>query len=1690
MNLVQSAVRQPVTVAVGVLLVLLTGVVAFQRIAIQLTPNVEDTIIAVTTRWEGASPLEVEREVVDKQEEKLQGIANLKAMTSKSQQGNGQIRLEFAVGMPKEEALRQVSDKLREVSDYPENVDEPVIEASDPDNRDYIAWVLLRSEDTQRDVRDLQDFAADRLKPRLERIPGMSEVNVLGGRERETQVIFDPELLAAKGLTPADMVRALRAENRDVSAGALEQSKSNVRVRLAGLYETPADVERTVIAQTAGGPVYVGDVAEVKETYKEARTFVRSMGQRVLAINFQKEVGTNVIEVMDALKAEIVALNQPDGLLAVHAAKIGLEGRLYLDQAFDQTVYIDDALALVTDNIYLGGGLAILVLLLFLRSIRSVGIIALAIPISVIGAIVVMVSLGRSINVISLAGMAFAIGMVVDNAIVVLENIYRHLEMGKKPVRASIDGGREVLGAVVAATLTTAVVFVPVLLIEEEAGQLFRDIALAIVAAVVLSLVVSITVIPATAARLLKAKKQLPEGQKAKKRGWWSPSRIPDGIAGTVHFLGGSVVARIVLIIGMTAGSIYGTLALVPPTDYLPTGNRNLVFGLLIPPPGYNLTQQQILAERIEKTMRPHWVAGREELGSPEQKKILEDAVTIPVMNFATGQVERTVKGPPLDNYFLVSFDGIMFHGAISQDAEKVVDILPLFGEATRAEVTPDVFAFAFQVPLFRLGGNSGSAIKIDFTGDDLDEVGRGALAVFMQLMQKYGPGKAQPDPSNFNVPTPELRFVPDRTRLAESGLTFDDVAQSILALGDGAIIGEYRMEGDTVDLKLISRTSLAANGLDRIAETPLATPLGTQVPLGSVAPEQMVNAPQQINRVGRQRSITIQFTPPAGVPLGEAIDDIARTLEGARASGAIPAGVDTAFAGSASKLDSVSKALLGDGTFAGIMGSSLVLALLVVYLLMCVLFQSFGLPLVIMFSVPLATLGGFAALAGVHFWSLKDPYLPVQNLDILTMLGFVILIGVVVNNAILIVHQTLNFMRPAGEGEEGDEAELHSLPPRKAITEAVRSRVRPIFMGTLTSVGGMAPLVLMPGSGSELYRGLGGVVVGGLMVSTIFTLVLVPMLLGLYLEASAWFAKRRGTELDYSTPALGAATGVLLAALATFGLGGCSSTQERSANDGRFDAVAERIVRDTVAAVPTGTTLTTTFSEDQIEELLGNRLDELESLGGESTWRTLEPDRTADLSGAEPRVTAIGLGPAIDLALEHNLGLRGVRLRPDAAAEGVLAESGAFDSVFFADAEYERVDQPRPVPTIGGTPLGSPKSTSNRLRVQSGLRQLLSTGATVSATAFAERFDNQSPGIAFTPDPAWRAGVALELTQPLLAGYGDDATNLARRLAERQVARTNEEIGADVLAVRALVTQAYWNLAEAEARRLIQQRLVARGEEVVRVLDARREFDTNAAQFADAVATVEQRRADLVRARLLVEQASDSLIALLDDPDGTLAADGRLTAEQPFALEPVTIDLAGSIDAALTRRPELQIALLDVGDAQLRARVAENLSQARLDLVARVEALGEDDTFGNGVDSMVGDGFIGGLLGLSYEVPLGNRAGRADERRARIESRIALLAYEELVRDIVLEVKQSLRDLRTSYELIGATRSLRIAQTENLRALLAEEEQRSRLTPEFLALKFGRQESLARAQLDEVQAIANYNRALAAFERAVARGE
>ncbi|MEM9345253.1 MAG: efflux RND transporter permease subunit [Planctomycetota bacterium] len=1154
MDPIRFAIDNPVKVAVGVILLLLFGVLAVVSIPVQLTPNVDPTIITVSTEWTGKSPEEIEREIIEDQEDVLKNISGLVKMTATATQGEAEIELEFKVGKDLQSARVEVSDALREVPDYPDDADEPVITDGEAGPGSPIAWLLLTSDMPGFDVQTLGDLAEDRIKPMLERAEGVSEARVYGGREREVHIQFDPDKVAQRKITFTQLGEALRQENVNVSAGNLKEGRYDPRVRVMGQYDNLEAIRQTIVAyDAAGGPIRIRDIADVDLAFSKRRSFVRSRGELAIAMPVYRQPGTNIMEVMGNLKEAIDQINGTDdeeGMLEVVGAKLEIERNLGSDpeitlrQVYDETGYIEDALALVQSNLIIGGVLAVIALLLFLELGRrpllvliatpilivlmlgvlrlpqeqplwwtSTGllvlaglvvlyiarptlIIALAIPISVIGTFVVMYGAGRNLNVISLAGLAFAVGMVVDNAIVVLENIDRHLAMGKKRAQAAYDAGREVWGAVLASTLTTLAVFLPVLFIEEEAGQLFRDIALAICGAVTLSLIVAITVIPTAGARLLRERHETKSPLDA-----INPARlfayIGRGFSQLIYLMSArhplGVIGRLTVVGLFTFAALGGAYLLMPPTDYLPRGNKNLVFGIILNPPGYNINTDEELAKIVEDQIRPYWEA--------KSDGQLVDMGLPPVMDFdfETGTAELVKDVPRVNNYFIVSFNGGMFNGATSVDKENVAPLAPLLSQASGA--LPGSFGFAAQQSLFGRGASGSRAIEVEISGDSIEEVRDASTQLFLRYIGLYGPMNVQPTPTNFDKPAREFQIQIDRVKAAELGVDVASLGRAVEAMVDGIIIGEYRDGGNSIDILAKSRDGLTYTP-DELFALPLAyqAPDGTigTIPLSAIAMQRRADSPQSIQRIEERRAVTLAVSPPDDVPL-EAAEKELRAIEAELdAMDMIPDTLEVNYAGSASKLDDVKTAMLGkwdgwdwDSLFS--LGTSrLFIALLVTFLLMAALFESFIYPLVIMFSVPLATIGGFIGLALVRLAS------PDQQLDTLTMLGFVILIGVVVNNAILLVHQALNFMRGLGEGEGDDSGKMG---PREAIRASVRTRIRPIFMTTATSVAGMLPLVLMPGSGSELYRGLGSVVVGGLVVSTLFTLVVVPLLFSLVLD-------------------------------------------------------------------------------------------------------------------------------------------------------------------------------------------------------------------------------------------------------------------------------------------------------------------------------------------------------------------------------------------------------------------------------------------------------------------------------------------------------------------------------------------------------------------------------------------------------------
>lgn len=1038
MDLIKNSIDRPIAVVAAVLMVILFGIVALQNIPIQLAPDVDRPVISVRTDWPGAAPAEVEREILNKQEEQMAGIAGLQSMTGSARNGSAQLTLEFAVDSDMDKSLLLVSNRLDRVTGYPADVRQPTLDTAGSEDSP-IAWFSVGlAQGNNSDISEYGDFVNDVIKDRIERVPGVSAVNVYGAAERQIHITVEPELLASYQLTVSGVVNALRAANISVSAGDVDEGKRRYVVRAVGELSDLAAVRDVVLRgnradgdNNSSGRVRLGDVASVDYGYTKPGARIRLRGEQSLAVNATRETGANVISTMRGIREAVTELNE---------SAMPSSG-LTLTINYDETIYINSAIDLVKQNIYLGGALAALILLLFLRSWRPTVIVAVAIPVAVVGSFVAMAALGRSINVISLAGLAFAVGMVVDAAIVVMENIYRHREAGHSARDAAYKGTSRVWGAVLVSALTTVMVFIPILVMKLEVGQLFRDIAVAISVSVLLSLLVAATLIPAMSQWLLR--KSTPDGS-IKRLAIPGIDHIGRGfvavVTGYVRLVLKSNVLSFVVAFAITVLAALTTMQFLPKLEYLPEGNRNLIFGMVIPPPGYNLDTVTRIAEGIEAATKPNWASTPTETTPADQP-------------------------PKIDRFFFVATPDRTFVIASSAEPERVGQLIPVLQGPVFSE--PGTFGFMSQPSIFGRGIGGGRKIEFDISGPDLDtlvEVAGQAFGIMSREMSRRDGYQHRPVPG-LELGAPEVRLQPDRMRLADNGLTTQDLALAIDAFNDGVKATEVAIGGKTLDVMLRGPQD-SINATQDIGNLPVVTADGQIVPASALSNLVMTAGPVSIRHRERFRTITLEVRVAPGVPLESAMDTLtSKVIEPLQAQG-LPPGVRFGVSGTASKLAETWDA----------MKWQLALSLVIVYLVMAVLFESFIYPLIILLSVPVAAAGGVGGLALLN--SRPDIF---QPLDMLTLLGFVILVGIVVNNAILLVHQTLIHVREDG------------LQPDRAIISATRNRIRPIFMSTLTSVFGMLPLVLIPGPGSELYRGLGSVVVGGLALSAVLTLLIVP---------------------------------------------------------------------------------------------------------------------------------------------------------------------------------------------------------------------------------------------------------------------------------------------------------------------------------------------------------------------------------------------------------------------------------------------------------------------------------------------------------------------------------------------------------------------------------------------------------------------
>ncbi|HEU5360434.1 MAG TPA: efflux RND transporter permease subunit [Candidatus Deferrimicrobiaceae bacterium] len=1026
MNPVQFAISKPVTVSVGIILVVLFGLIGLTRLPYQLTPSVEEPEITVTTIWTGAAPNEVERDIIDEQEKVLKGIPGLVEMESTAGNNQGTVTLRFRTGTDVDDALLRVSNKLNEVPRYPLNVEKPVINATGAATSPVIWMILKADEGNPTPIDTYRTFFEEEVRQYLERIAGVADLFIGGGTERELHVVVSPEKLAAYGLTLRNVTAALQGANVNVSAGSMGVGRRDYRIRSVAEFVTPGEVERVVLRSTGQRRVLLSDVASVRIGYQKKTVAMIHNGEPGIAVGVKPEPGTNILELTDRVEEVVRDLNET----------ILKEQGVHIDWAYDQRPYIRGAIGLVRQNIAIGGTLAILVLLVFLRSLSSTVIVATAIPISVIGTFIFLWIFGRNLNVVSLAGISFAVGMLLDSAIVVLENIDRHRKMGKDPSRASYDGAREVWGAILASSATTVAVFLPVVFVEEEVGQLFRDIAIAVTVAITLSLFVSVFAIPMLSNQIFRFTERR-EGRlavPAEGRLVRAGNRLVDWLMGVLRLVTRTGATRLATVVILTVFSVLTVLALFPKMEYLPQGNRNLIINILIPPPGLSYEEKKEIGDYLFAEAAPYFGKGKDGI-------------------------------PGIRNMFYVGSDFINIFGANSNEEQKARGLLPLFTRVIRG--IPGMFGVSIQAGIFQTRLGRGRTIDVDISGNDLNRVVRAAGIVFGSIRKEIPGSQVRPVPS-LEISYPEVRFHPDRDRLRAAGMTEEEFGIAADVLMDGRKIGEYKPEGEKAVDFVLKASDQELDTPEKLYRSLVATPAGRAVPLSSLADLERTAGITEIRHLERKRTITLEVTPPEEIPLEAAMDTIHDKILTSLEQAGMLAGTSHRLSGAADKLTEARRTLQWD----------FLLALVITYLLMSALFENFLYPLIIMFTVPLAAAGGFIGLTLVNLLIAPQP------MDILTMLGFVILIGVVVNNAILIVHQALNYIRNEG------------MEYREAVLTSARTRIRPIYMTAMTSIFGMLPLVVAPGPGSELYRGLGSVVLGGLALSTVFTLYVIPSLL------------------------------------------------------------------------------------------------------------------------------------------------------------------------------------------------------------------------------------------------------------------------------------------------------------------------------------------------------------------------------------------------------------------------------------------------------------------------------------------------------------------------------------------------------------------------------------------------------------------
>ena len=1008
MDITRVAIKNASGVGIVIAIISVIGLYSLFNLPIQLFPDIERPRISIQTFWRAASPQEIESEIIEPQEEVLQGIAGLQSMSTWANQGNAWINLEFGLETDMQKTLIEVISRMNRIPPLPRDALSPnIMMGANGGGTPALTYFFLQQlPGNSRPINDYVSFFDNEIRAQLESIPGVARAQMQSGvgGDEEFQIVFDPFLAAELGIDLTNITRMLGAAN-DVSGGFVEVGRRRYTLRFEGKYE-PQKMGEMILEWRNGSPVKLKDIAEITIKRADGSNFSVQNGNPAISIRIDRENSANVLSTLEAVKSKVEELNQ----------QVLAPEQLTMVQSFDASVFIYRAVNLVTNNLFIGVLLAIGILWWFMRQMRATLIVAMAIPISLLSTFIVLKLTGRSLNVISLAGLAFAVGMVLDAAIVVLENIVRQRKSSSSSSEAAHKGTRQVFGALMASTATTVAIFIPVMFLSDVEGQLFADLALTIAIAVTISFVIAISVLPVVASRWLP--KDLPSDRL--EATWLTITDFIMNLTSTAKRR--YTVALVLMVVPLTASYL-----MMPKLDYLPPVKRDAIDAFFNFPAGASeeFIEEEVMSLVIER-LKP----------------------------YMSGEKE-----PALKNYYIITWPNGGTIGVRAKDQGQVAVLEALVRDEILKDL-PDTQAFAMQGNLF---GGFGNGRSIDLRLQSTDQEGLVFAAQRgLELLRETFPGANVRANPSLEQAEPELQFYPEDSRIMEVGFDRQRVSNIVQAMGDGMYVGEY-FDG-IKRLNIIFR-SQDWNTPEQLATTPIMTPSGEVVPLGDLVSVERAVGPSQIQRIDRRRTLTISVNPPENMTLEEAMALVAEKVE-PELYAMMPVDGNVVYGGSADSLKTVVKT----------MSQNFVFAMALLWILMAGLFRSLKDSLLVVLSIPLATVGGIAAIQLLNLFTF-------QPMDLLTMIGFIILLGLVVNNAILLVHQTRS-------------GERDGLGRQEAVKNALTVRLRPIFMSTLTSIFGMLPLLLMPGTGSVIYRGLAAVIVGGMLISTLFTLVLLPTLL------------------------------------------------------------------------------------------------------------------------------------------------------------------------------------------------------------------------------------------------------------------------------------------------------------------------------------------------------------------------------------------------------------------------------------------------------------------------------------------------------------------------------------------------------------------------------------------------------------------